>query len=146
MRLTEGLQICDILITATGRERVIGEEEFSQLPQGCVLANAGHSNLEIDIPALRRHPTRRLVPALEEVDLGDRQVYLLAGGAMLNLAAGPGDPYDAFDLTAALMLAGIEFMVHHCDDFPPGIHLLPEEVEHRIATLATRARSRLTYS
>ncbi len=131
----------DVVITATGRERVIGAQEFPHLRDRCMLANAGHSNLEIDIPALRRYRTSSLGPALEEVDLGNRRIYLLAGGAMLNLAAGPGDPYDSFDLTSALMLAGIEFMVAHYTEYPPGIHLLPDGVEQRIATLATQSRS-----
>jgi adenosylhomocysteinase len=139
--LTEGLRISDIVITATGQERVIGSREFPCLRDRTVLANAGHSNLEIDVPALRRHRTTVLGPGLEEVEVEDRRLYLLAGGAMLNLAAGPGDPYDAFDVTSALMLAGIEFMVEHYADYPPGIHLLPAEVEHRIAELATRSYS-----
>lgn len=118
--LADGLRESDVVITATGRERVIGAQEFPQLRDRCMLANAGHSNLEIDVPALRRFRTSSLGPALAEVYLGDRRIYLLAGGAMLNLAAGPGDPYDAFDLTSALMLAGIEFMVRHHTEYPPG--------------------------
>lgn len=134
--LAEGLPRADVVITATGRDKVIGERECQSVRDGCLLANAGHSNLEIDVPALRRHPGTQLQPGIEEIDLGGRKVILLAGGAMLNLAAGMGDPYDAFDLTSALMLAGIEFMVRHYTDFPPGIHLLPASVEQRIAGLA----------
>jgi len=137
--LTEGLRVSDIVITATGREHVISAREFPYLRDRTVLANAGHSNLEIDVPALRRHRTMALSHGLEEVEMEDRRLYLLAGGAMPNLAAGPGDPYDAFDVTSALMLAGIEFMVEHYPDYPPGIHLLPAEVEQRIAELATRS-------
>lgn len=134
--LEGGLSEADVVVTATGRERVIGESEFPLLRDGCLLANAGHSNLEIDVPALRRHPAAVLREGVEEINLGGRRVVLLAGGAMLNLAAGPGDPYDAFDVTSALMVAGIEFMVRRWQDYPPGIHVLPAEVEQRIATLA----------
>lgn len=138
--LLEGLPQADVVITATGRDGVLGGQEVARLPDGCILANAGHSNLEIDIPALRRFPSREARRAIEEFDLGGRRrVYLLAGGAMLNLAAGPGDPYDAFDLTSALMLAGIEWMVRRHADFSPGVHAMPAEVEQRIATLADRA-------
>ncbi len=136
--LAEGLRISDVVITATGHDHVLGPQEFRLLRDGCMLGNAGHSNLEIDVPALRHHRMRPMGPALEEVDLGDRRIYLLAGGAMLNLAAGPGDPYDAFDLTSAVMLAGIEFMVRHHQDYPPGIHLLPPDLEQRIAALASQ--------
>ncbi len=135
--MREGLVRAAVVVTATGRDRVLGADDFPRLADGCILANAGHSSLEIDIPALRRHPTCEVRPAIEEVAIEGKMVYLLAKGAMLNLAAGFGDPLDAFDLTSALMLAGIEFMVQHHAAFPAGIHLLPSEVEHRIAVLAT---------
>lgn len=134
--MREGLARAAVVVTATGRDRVLGADDLRHLADGCILANAGHSSLEIDIPALRRFPTREVRPAIEEVAVEGKTVFLLAQGAMLNLAAGPGDPVDAFDLTSALMLAGIEFMVQHHAAFPAGIHLLPPEVQHRIAALA----------
>lgn len=137
--MREGLARAAVVVTATGRDRVLGADDLRHLADGCILANAGHSSLEIDIPALRRFPTREVRPAIEEVAVEGKTVFLLAQGAMLNLAAGPGDPVDAFDLTSALMLAGIEFMVQHHAAFPAGIHLLPSEVQHRIAALAAGA-------
>ena len=138
----EALQAADVVVTATGRDGVVGRPEFALLGDGCLLVNAGHSNLEIDVPALRTFPHRRLRPAIEEFTVNGRRLYVLAGGAMLNLAAGMGDPYDAFDLTTALMLSGIGFMVRRYRDFPPGIHLLPAEVEQEVAALAAASRSR----
>jgi adenosylhomocysteinase len=135
--LSEGLARAAVVITATGRERVLGADAVALLADGCILANAGHSNLEIDVPALRQYPMRKIRRGIQEIAIDAKTVYLLAEGAMLNLAAGSGDPLDAFDLTSALMLAGIEFMVHHYAAFPAGIHLLPSEVQHRIAVLAT---------
>ena len=130
-----------MVVTATGRDGVLSADDFPYLADGCILANAGHSSLEIDISALRRYPTRQVRPAIEEVTVEGRTVYLLAKGAMLNLAAGFGDPVDAFDLTSALMLAGIEFMVQGHPAFPAGIHLLPSDVQHRIAVLAAGSLS-----
>ncbi len=134
--LDDGLPRADVVVTATGRERVITTRHLPLVRDGAILLNAGHSNLELDVPGLRAHPVRRVRPHVEAIDLPGRTVYLLAGGAMFNLAAGPGDPYDAFDLTSALMLAGIEYMVHRHQEFPPGVHLLPDEVERRVAALA----------
>jgi len=128
--LREALPAAQVIVTATGRERVLGPEQFALLRPDAILLNAGHSSAEIDVAALRRRPTTTVRPYIEAVDLdGARRVYLLAGGAMFNLAAGPGDPYDAFDLTTALMVEGIRFMVHRHRDYPPGIHLFPPEVE-----------------
>lgn len=132
-RLEEALPQAQVVVTATGREGVLGPSHFALLAPGTILLNAGHSSGEIDVAALRRFPAETVRPHIEAVDLpGGRRVYLLAGGAMINLAAGPGDPFDAFDLTAALMLEGVRFMVHRHSDFPPGVHLFPAEVEHAV--------------
>lgn len=139
MPLEEALPQAHVVVTATGRERVLREAHWPLLRDGAFLLNAGHSNVEIDVPSLLRFPHRMLRPHVEEVQLGDRRVYLLARGAMFNLAAGPGDPYDAFDLTSALMLAGIAYMLDHHADHPPGVHLMPPEVERRVAALAATA-------
>ena len=138
----EALQAADVVVTATGSDGVVGRPEFALLRDGCLLVNAGHSNLEIDVPALRTFPHRRLRPAIEEFTVNGRRLYVLAGGAMLNLAAGMGDPYDAFDLTTALMLSGIGFMVRRYRDFPPGVHLLPDEVEQEVAAQAAASQTR----
>ena len=134
--LPEALRRAEVVVTATGRDGVIGPRELDLLRGGCILANAGHSNGEIDVAALRAFPHTSLRRALEEFTVRGRRLYLLAGGAMLNLAAGFGDPYDAFDLTTALMLSGIAFMVRRHEEFPPGIHVLPAEVEQEVAALA----------
>jgi len=136
----EALRAADVVVTATGRDGVIGPRELELLRDGCLLANAGHSSAEIDVAALRRAPATTLRPGLEEFTLDGRRLYLLAGGAMVNLAAGFGDPYDAFDLTTALMLAGIDFMVRRHHEFAPGLHLLPDEVEREVAALASTPR------
>jgi S-adenosylhomocysteine hydrolase len=75
------------------------------------------------------------------VKLPDARVYLLAGGAMFNLAAGPGDPYDAFDLTSAILLAGLAHLLDSGPAYPPGLHPMPREVELEVAALATRLRA-----
>lgn len=136
--LEEGLPKAQVVVTATGREGVIGKRHFDLLADECILLNAGHSNREIDVDALLRFPTEEIRPFIEAIRLGERTIYLLARGAMFNLAAGPGDYFDAFDLTASLMLAGILFLVERGPTFPPGIHLLPPEVERKVASLAAR--------
>ncbi len=135
-RLEEALPGADVVVTATGREGVVREEHFGLFRDGAFLLNVGHTNRELDVQALRRYPTRRLRPYVEEVQLPGRRVYLLAGGAMFNLAAGPGDPYDAFDLTSALLLAGIAHLVDHGHRYPPGLHPMPQEVEAEVAALS----------
>lgn len=133
--LEDALPAADVVVTATGREGVVREEHFLRMRPGAFLLNVGHSNQELDVQGLRRYPTRLLRPHVEEVQLPGRRVYLLAGGAMFNLAAGPGDPYDAFDLTSALLLAGLAHLLDHGHRYPPGLHLMPHQVELAVAAL-----------
>jgi adenosylhomocysteinase len=128
----EGLRQADVVVTATGREQVLREEHLGLLRDGAFLINAGHSSREMDIDALRSHPVRSVLPHLEEVELGGHRVYLLAGGAMFNLAAGSGDPYDAFDVTSALMLEGIAYMIDNCRNHPAGLQPMPAVVQRRM--------------
>ncbi len=137
MSLEDALPQADIVVTATGRERVLRAEHFPLLRDGAFVLNAGHSTDEIDLAALRRAPARVMGQHIEEIALEGRRVFLLAGGAMFNLTAGPGDPYDSFDLTSALMLRGIGYMLDHHADHPPGLHMLPDAVEADVARIAS---------
>ncbi len=137
--LEEALPLADVVVTATGRDGALREEHLPLLRDGAFLLNVGHSNRELDTQALRRYPTRQLRPHVEEVRLPGRRVYLLAGGAMFNLAAGPGDPYDAFDLTSALLLAGLAHLLEHGHRYPPGLHPMPRQVELEVASLLAPA-------
>ncbi len=74
-------------------------------------------------------------PHVERCRGGGKTLHLLAGGAMFNLAAGPGDPFDTFDLVTALMLEATTFLATEGVEYPPGVHLLPEEVQNRAAGL-----------
>jgi adenosylhomocysteinase len=131
--LAEGLASAGAVFTATGRDGVIGRADLAACPDGVFLANVGHANTELPVAALRagRRATPR--PGVEVCELDGRTRYLLAGGAMLNLAAGPGDPYDTFDLVTTLLLEATGFLAGEGHAWPPGVHLLPGEVADRAA-------------
>jgi S-adenosylhomocysteine hydrolase len=74
-------------------------------------------------------------PFVERCEIDGKKVYLLAGGAMFNLAAGPGDPYDTFDLVTALMIEATGFLATEGVTHPPGLHLLPKKIQDRAARL-----------
>jgi S-adenosylhomocysteine hydrolase len=74
-------------------------------------------------------------PHVERCEVDGKTLYLLAGGAMFNLAAGTRDPYDTFDLVTALMLEATNFLVAEGVDYPPGLHPLPGHVQQRTASL-----------
>jgi adenosylhomocysteinase len=133
--LEEGLARCQIMVTATGVEGALREEQLSQVKPGAILFNAGHSNREIDIDWLYQQPHQRLKPYIERFEVGSTHLYLLTQGSLLNLAGGAG-PYgiDLFDHYSAVMLLGIAWMFDGIpDDMSPGLQRYPAHLEQEIA-------------
>lgn len=133
--LAEGLARCQIIVTATGVEGVLGEAQLRQVRAGAILFNAGHSNREIDIDWLYGQPHQRLKAHIERFDLEQSHLFLLARGSLLNLAAGAG-PHgnDLFDHYTAVMLLGITWMFDSLPgDIQPGLQWYPAHLEREIA-------------
>ena len=131
--LEEGLPRADVVFTATGRDGVIPFGALSSCKDGAFLANLGHTAGELPVGELHQHVMNEPRPHVERCDVGGKTLYLLAGGAMFNLAAGPGDPYDTFDLVTALMLEATGCLATEGAGYPPGVHPLPREVQDRAA-------------
>lgn len=134
--LEEGLARGEIIVTATGVEGVLGEEQLQQTRSGAILFNAGHSNREIDIDWLYGHPHRRMRAHIDRFDFQKgRFLFLLAKGSLLNLAGGvAGGGEDLFDHYTAVMLRGISWLFEGgADDHPPGLQPYPAELENEIA-------------
>jgi adenosylhomocysteinase len=138
LSLEEGLARCQIVVTATGVEGVLGEEQLQKARPGAILFNAGHSNREIEIDWLYHQPHQRMKAHIERFDLDETYIYLLAKGSLLNLAAGTGATgADLFDLYTAVMLRGISWMFDGgAKDAPPGVQPYPSHLEQEIARLA----------
>ena len=106
----------DVVVTATGAPGVIDADTVALLKPGCFLVNVGHTAYEIDLSAL---PERRAVlPFVEACRVSDHDIYLLAGGSMANLTAGHGDSLNAFDITSAVMVAGVGFIATVDETWP----------------------------
>src|SRR6185503_18097207 len=97
-----------VVVTATGIDGVVGATQIERLPDGAILLNVGHSNREIDVDWLDRHPRAELRRHLERYEVDGRRVYLLNRGSLVNLAAGLGTSApQLFDPCAAIMLLGL---------------------------------------
>jgi adenosylhomocysteinase len=138
--LEEGLRRCQIVVTATGVEGVLGEEHLRQARPGAIFFNAGHSNREIDIDWLYRQPHQSMRPDVERFDLDGRHIFLLAKGSLLNLAAQTGaGGADLFDLYTALMLRGISWLFDGgAKGARPGVQPYPSDLEQEIARLSVK--------
>ncbi|MCK4274670.1 MAG: adenosylhomocysteinase [Dehalococcoidales bacterium] len=142
MPLMEAAKVGDIFITVTGDKSVIDEEHFSVMKDGAILANSGHFNTEIDIPALEAvSKKKRTVRAfVEEYLLKDgRCLYLLGEGRLINLAAAEGHPASVMDMSFANQALCAEYMVKNKGKLEIKVHPVPEEIDKEVARLKLRA-------
>ena len=131
-------EIADILVTATGNKQVVRDRHFERMKDGVILANAGHFNVEIDIPALRQLATasRESRPLVEELELADgRRLYLIAEGRLVNLAAAEGHPAAVMDMSFANQALSAEYAVENASDLERRVYPVPEDIDREIARL-----------
>jgi len=123
----------EMIVTATGGMRAIAEHDLPLLRHEVVLGNAGHHDLEIDTEALAGAADRVEAsrPGVTTYRLGDRDVHVLADGALVNIAGGSGHPVEIMDLTFAVQGLGLHHLAS--DPPPPGLHVLPKELDDSIA-------------
>jgi adenosylhomocysteinase len=127
----------DVFVTVTGSRAVLRREHFERMKDGAVLANAGHFDVEVDIDALREMAVevRDVLPLVEQYDLGDRRLNLLASGRVVNLAAGRGHPAAVMDMSFALQALVVEELVARGESLPAGVHPVPAAIDREVARL-----------
>ncbi|HEY5529867.1 MAG TPA: adenosylhomocysteinase, partial [Thermoleophilia bacterium] len=142
MPMAEAAPIGDIFVTATGDIHVIRGEHFEVMKDGAIVANTGHFNVEIDIPALQAMATatRRVREFVDEFSLPNgRNVYLLGEGRLINLAAAEGHPSSVMDMSFANQALSAEYMVKNADKLEKKVYVVPEDIDAEIARLKLAA-------
>jgi adenosylhomocysteinase len=138
MSMHEAAKIGDIFVTVTGNKNVISREHFSAMKDGAVVANSGHFNVEIDIPALEKMASakRQTREFVDEYSLKDgRKIYLLGEGRLINLAAAEGHPASVMDMSFANQALACEFLVKNYKTLERKVYPVPEELDKKIARL-----------
>lgn len=142
MPLREAVAIADFIVTATGDKHVIDAPHFERMKDGCVLANSGHFNVEINIPALEALAMERRRPrtSVEEFVLADgRRLCLLAEGRLVNLAAAEGHPSAVMDMSFANQLLAVVHLARHGRELAAQVHPVPMEIDREVARLKLAA-------
>lgn len=142
MSLLDAARIGDIFVTVTGGLNVLDEPHFAVMKDGAILANSGHFNVEINIPALEglASQKRRLRGCIDEYRLRDgRHLYLLAEGRLVNLAAAEGHPASVMDMSFANQALGVEYMVREGRKLEPRVYKVPQEIDQEVARLKLRS-------
>jgi adenosylhomocysteinase len=142
MPMVEAAQIGDIFVTVTGDINVIDRSHFEVMKDGAIVANSGHFNVEINIPALEEMSSdKRLVrPFVEQYVLdGGRRINLLGEGRLINLAAAEGHPASVMDMSFANQALSLEFMVKNAEKLDKKVYSVPEDIDKEIARLKLEA-------
>ena len=138
MPIAEAAKVGDIFITVTGDKNVIDKAHLQVMKNGAILANSGHFNVEINIPALEKmsRGKRTIRTFVEEYTLKDgRHIYLLGEGRLINLAAAEGHPASVMDMSFANQALCLEYIVKNNGKLKAKVYSVPEEIDRQIARL-----------
>lgn len=143
MPMAEAAATGDIFITVTGNRHVIDDSHFRAMKDSVIVCNSGHFDIELNLEALRgmTHPPNRVRPLVDEYILKENghRIIVLGEGRLINLAAAEGHPASVMDMSFANQALSVEYLVRKKGTLPPGVHLLPEEVDVEIARLKLHA-------
>ena len=136
--MSRAAEVGDLFVTVTGNTSVIRKEHFPRMKDGAILANSGHFNVEIDLEALGAlSRSRRAVrPFVEEFVLpGDRRIYVLGEGRLINLTAAEGHPAAVMDMSFANQALSAEHLVKQGKTLEKRVYGVPREIDREIARL-----------
>ncbi len=142
MPMIEAAKVGDIFCTLTGDINVIDRQHFEVMKDGAIVANSGHFNVEINIPALEEMSVeKRLVrPFVDQYELKDgRRIHVLGEGRLINLAAAEGHPASVMDMSFANQALSVEYMVKNAANLERKVYSVPEEIDREIARLKLQA-------
>lgn len=147
----DGFQVCtirkaaligDIFITLTGNKKVITKKDILLMKDGAILANAGHFNVEIDIPSLEELAmSKEMVKenVLSYILEDGRRIYLLAEGRLLNLAAAEGHPASVMDMSFSNQALSVEYLIKEADSLFKEVYNVPKDIDQKIAFLKLKS-------
>lgn len=142
MPMDEAASIGDIFVTVTGDLNVIDRHHFGIMKNGAIVANSGHFNVEINIPALEEMASdkRQVRPFVEQYSMPDgRVINMLGEGRLINLAAAEGHPASVMDMSFANQALGVEYMVKNAAKLEKKVYSIPDEIDREIARLKLSA-------
>jgi adenosylhomocysteinase len=142
MPMMEAAKIGDIFITSTGDINVVDRQHMEVMRDGAILANSGHFNVEISIPALESLALKkqRVRDFVDQYTLADgRTICLLGEGRLINLAAAEGHPASVMDMSFANQAFSVEFLVKNAATLEKRVYSVPEDIDREVARLKLRA-------
>jgi adenosylhomocysteinase len=145
MPMVKAAKIGELFVTLTGNKHVLRTEHFRAMKDRAVVANSGHFNVEIDIPALKKlskKVIRNVRHCVDEYVLkNNKRIYLLAEGRLINLAAAEGHPASVMDMSFATQALQSEYVIKKRGKLSVAVHDVPIEIEQQVSRLKLRSMS-----
>ncbi len=142
MPMDQAARVGDIFCTVTGDINVLDRAHLEKMKGGAIIANSGHFNVEINIPALEEmsKEKRRVRPFVDQYTLKDgRRINLLGEGRLINLAAAEGHPASVMDMSFANQALSLEYLLQHAGEMENRVYTVPEAIDREIARLKLEA-------
>ena len=142
MPMQKAVQEADLVVTLTGDIHVLRQEHFKAMKDGAIIANSGHFNVEIDIPALEKLSVDKgsARPYVDVYTLKDgRKLYLVGEGRLVNLAAAEGHPASVMDMSFANQALCLEYIAQNRDNLENRVYDVPESIDETVAQLKLEA-------
>jgi adenosylhomocysteinase len=137
MPIAEATPVGDIFITVTGNAGIIRREHFLKMKDGAMVANSGHFDVELELPALKEESAEVTPNARAHVDeyklRNGNRIYVLGEGRLVNLAAAEGHPPSVMDMSFATQALSTEYCVKNKGKLAAKVHAVPQEVEEFVA-------------
>jgi adenosylhomocysteinase len=145
MPMAQAAKVGELFVTLTGNKNVIRAEHFRVMKDRAVVANSGHFNVEIDIPALKKISKKVRRNVRNHVDeyilRNGKRIYLLAEGRLINLAAAEGHPASVMDMSFATQALEAEYVIKKQGRLSVAVHDVPIEIERRVSMLKMKSMS-----
>jgi adenosylhomocysteinase len=138
MNADDAARVGEVFISATGNLNVWGRDHFAHMPDGAILANAGHFNDEFELGALEEmaKSSREVRPFTREYLMpSGKRIYVLADGRLVNLGAAEGHPALVMDMSFANQALGLEWLRANVGDLQAGVYGIPEDIDREVARL-----------
>jgi adenosylhomocysteinase len=145
MPMAKAAKVGELFVTLTGNKHVLRAEHFRVMKDRATVANSGHFDVEIDIPALKKlskKVTRNVRNYVDEYTLkNNKRIYLLGEGRLINLAAAEGHPASVMDMSFATQALQVEYVIKKQGKLSIAVHDVPLEIEQQVSTLKLKSMS-----
>lgn len=138
MPMIEAAKYGDFFITVTGNTDIINKEHFVVMKSGAILCNAGHFDVEVNVAQLKEISTSEKLARVNITEYtlpGGQQLYLLAEGRLVNLAAGDGHPAEVMDMTFALQALSLQYVAQNYEKLSAKVYQVNKEIDEKVAML-----------